>query len=230
MLNELLSIFRTGDGPVIQMARNFKRMLELALENTLSAGEIYFGKKTVPEDRTRIYDQDVQINQLERKIRKQVVAHLTVKGNYMDVPYCLLLMSLVKDVERLGDYAKNISEVVDVHSGGLPDNEVVQELREIRLEVERSFKKAVEVFELSDRDEALSLIARGRDIAHRCDALIAKNASSDHDASTTTAIVLGTRFYKRVGGHVLNILSSVVMPLHKIDYYDEDEVPEQRSK
>jgi hypothetical protein len=24
---------------------------------------------------------------------------------------------------------------------------------------------------------------------------------------------------------VLNVLSSVVMPLHKIDYYDEDEVP-----
>ena len=25
-------------------------------------------------------------------------------------------------------------------------------------------------------------------------------------------------------GHVLNVLSSVVMPLHKIDYYDEDEI------
>jgi hypothetical protein len=35
---------------------------------------------------------------------------------------------------------------------------------------------------------------------------------------------LGCRYYKRIGGHVLNILSSVVMPLHKIDYYDEDEI------
>ncbi len=32
------------------------------------------------------------------------------------------------------------------------------------------------------------------------------------------------RSYKRISGHVLNVLSSVVMPLHKIDYYDEDEV------
>jgi hypothetical protein len=37
-------------------------------------------------------------------------------------------------------------------------------------------------------------------------------------------LVLATRFYKRIGGHVLNVLSSVVMPLHKVDYYDEDEV------
>jgi len=35
-------------------------------------------------------------------------------------------------------------------------------------------------------------------------------------------LVLATRYYKRIGGHVLNVLSSVVMPLHKVDYYDED--------
>ena len=40
-------------------------------------------------------------------------------------------------------------------------------------------------------------------------------------------MVLATRYYKRFAGHVLNILSSVVMPLHKLDYYDEDEIPEK---
>ena len=32
------------------------------------------------------------------------------------------------------------------------------------------------------------------------------------------------RYYKRIGGHVLNVLSGVTMPLHKVDYYDEDAV------
>ena len=50
------------------------------------------------------------------------------------------------------------------------------------------------------------------------------------DARTTTALVLGARFYKRIGGHVLNVLSSVVMPLHKVDYYDEDDIPPQLRK
>ena len=55
--------------------------------------------------------------------------------------------------------------------------------------------------------------------------LVTKAAQSSYDASTTAAVVLATRYYKRIGGHVLNILSSVVMPLHKIDYYDEDSIP-----
>jgi hypothetical protein len=37
---------------------------------------------------------------------------------------------------------------------------------------------------------------------------------------------MGARFYKRIGAHVLNVLSSVVMPLHKLDYYDEKRLAE----
>ena len=50
-------------------------------------------------------------------------------------------------------------------------------------------------------------------------------AGSDHGAGVTTALILGARFYKRIAGHVLNVLSSVVMPLHKLDYYDENAIP-----
>ena len=80
---------------------------------------------------------------------------------------------------------------------------------------------AGEVFARSDKDEAIDLIRQGRDITHRCDVLLSRVARSDYDAATTTAVVLGTRFYKRISAHLLNILSSVVMPLHKLDYYDE---------
>lgn len=224
MLRELLSIFRTGSVPVTEMGREFTRMLRLALENTLAAGEIYFSKTTTPEQRSRIYEQDVDINKLERAIRKRVVAHLSLPGNRLDVPYCLLLMSLVKDVERIGDYAKNLSEVVDIHPEPLPESDILRELREIRRGIEAAFKAAAEVFESSDRERALELIAKGRDTAHRCEVLLERIARSSYGADVTTAFVLGIRYYKRIGGHVLNVLSSVVMPLHKVDYYDEDEI------
>ena len=113
MLSELLSIFR-ADNPLHAMSTSFKEMLQLTCDMTLSAGGICFGEKTLAEDRTRIYQDDVQVNKLEREIRKKVVAHLSIQGNRSDVPYSLLLMSLVKDVERLGDYAKNLAEVIDI--------------------------------------------------------------------------------------------------------------------
>ncbi len=64
------------------------------------------------------------------------------------------------------------------------------------------------------------------DLAKRCDSLLERIAKSDYGAGTTTALVLGARYYKRIGAHVLNILSSIVMPVHKLDYFDEDEIPE----
>ena len=224
MLRELLSIFRTSD-PLRAVGESFAKMLRLTNEMTVSAGEMFFSGRSAPEVRTRIYQQDVQVNRLQREIRKRVVGHLSVPGNTADVPYCLLLMTLVKDVERIGDYAKNLSEVTDVREGQLPDDDITHELREIAEAVEGAFKLTLEGFERSNQEQAIELIQQGRDIAHRCDALIRKIAQSTHDASATAALVLGVRYYKRIGGHVLNLLSSVVMPLHKVDYYDEDAVP-----
>ena len=220
MFRELISIFR-GDNPLGRMGDNFTKMLGLTRDQTVRAGQIFFSKPASPEERTQIYKQDVKVNKLERKIRKQVIAHLSIAGNSADVPYSLLLMSLVKDVERIGDYAKNLAETLDVSGAILPDDDTVAELREIRNGIEGTFEAVAEVFAQSDEEEAVALIRQGRDMSHRCDALIDRIAKGDYDAATTVAVTLGTRFYKRIGAHLLNILSGVVMPLHKLDYYDE---------
>ncbi len=225
MLKELLSVFRSSD-PLRAMGNNFAKMLGLAREMTLSAGEIYFGGAASGEARKVLYARDANVNELQRQIRRQVVMHLSLDESRADLPHALLLISLVKDVERLGDYAKNLAEVHDMRPGPLPDDSLRRELEEIRTDVEDACHALSAVFETADRDKAVPLIEKRREAARQCDALIARVAASEHDAATATALALGARYYKRIGGHVLNILSSVVMPLDKVDYYDEDEVPE----
>ena len=225
MFKELLSVFRSSD-PLRAMEKNFSAMLTLSYKMIISAGEMFFAGSASSQERTDLRGHDVRVNQLERQIRKQVVAHLSVSGNRPDVPYSLLRISLVKDVERIGDYAKNLANIHDIRSGALAEDEITLELQEIRRDVEESFRALSVVFGSSDRERAVELIRQGRDAAHRCEVLVARIARSDYDAATVTALVLATRHYKRIGGHVLNILSSIVMPIHKIDYYDEDEVPE----
>ncbi len=166
VLRELLSIFRSNE-PLSAMSKNFTQMLKLTNDMTVQAGDIFFGTQTDPEVRTQIYETDVQVNKLERAVRKRVVAHLSVAGNSADLPYCLALMSLVKDVERLGDYAKNLSEADDLRPGPLPADEVVGELAEIRAGVEQTFQAAGQVFQDSDRDQALTLIRQGKQHAQR---------------------------------------------------------------
>lgn len=223
MLRELMQIFRSGE-PLSGMGENFMQMLTLSLELTKKAGGIYFGRAITPEERTQIHKQDVKVNKLERRIRKQVIVHLSVQGNTHDLPYCLLLMSLVKDVERIGDYAKDLADLVSLLEGPLPEDDVVAELREIRSRVEADFEDACGVFASSDRERALDLIRGGRDLVNRCEDLTETIAYGDHKAGAATVLALGTRFYERITGHVLNVLSSVVMPLHKLDYYDEKDI------
>jgi phosphate transport system protein len=183
-----------------------------------------------PASRSLVYKQDIKINQMQRAIRKQVATHLSMTTGTADVPYCLAMMSLVKDVERLGDYAKNIVELTDLHPEALPEDELTEELREIRAEVETILRNVHEVLTSLDRDKAMDRIRCGKDLARRCDAMLAKVARSDYSAGAAAATVLGTRYYKRIGGHLINILSSVVMPLHKVDYYDEDDIRKLEEK
>ncbi len=225
MLRELLSVFRDGR-PLQAMGEDFAAMLEMTRDITVRAGRIFFGEDATAEDRSDIYSQDVKVNKLERKIRKAVVAHLSFPENTKSVPYCLALMSLVKDVERIGDYAKNLAEVRDFYARPLVDDERVAELREIRAAVEETFAATSEVLAGSQRERALTLIRYGKNIGRRCDALVATIAHGEYDAATASALVLATRYYKRFNGHLVNVLTSVVMPLHKLDYFDEDDAAE----
>lgn len=224
MLRRLISVFRSSD-PLREMGENFAEMLGIAQELSLRAGKILFEGKESPDERTWIYDQDVRVNQLERQIRKQVIAHLSLSGQTLDLPYCLLLISLVKDVERIGDYAKNLTEIADFYTGPLPDDELVAELNQIRNGVDSTFAGLAQLLDRSDQEAALVLIQQGKDLVRRCDSLLTRTAQSSYNASATVAVVLGTRYYKRIAGHVLNILSSVAMPLHKVDYYDDVSLP-----
>ncbi len=87
-----------------------------------------------------------------------------------------------------------------------------------------TFDAVSQILAGSDVEQAMLQIGQGKESARRADALLGHIAQSSYDAATTTTLVLGARYYKRIGGHLLNVLSSVVMPLHKLDYYDEKEI------
>jgi len=221
VLRELLSMFGASDS-LRDMGENFNRMLALTHRLNLTASQIYFNEivGNGETERAALFEQDAQVNALEQTIRRQIITHLSFPGNEADVPYSLLLMTLVKDVERLGDYAKNLAQLTEIRHGIFPLGPELDELLSIRRGVERIFS-AVNVFKEASHDEALKLIRDGRIISRKCDRFIYQIGTGSNDAGTTTALILGTRFYKRICGHLLNVLTSVVMPLDKVDYYDE---------
>lgn len=221
MLRELIGVFQSGD-PQDEMSRDFRRMLALTHQMILTSGQVFFGEVPESEDlAAQLYRHDREVNGLEQSLRRRLFTHLTVSGTRTDVSFWLSLMSLVKDVERLGDYAKNLSQVRRITPAPLPVNGRMMELVAIRTAVERASAGLAPVFASSERVVAMRLIAEGRETARRCDRLVVDISRSTLNAGATSVLVLGTRHYKRLGGHVLNVLSGVVMPLEKLDYFDE---------
>lgn len=222
MFREFFSIFHSDD-PLNAMGDRFTQMLALTSDMALAAARIYFDGAP-PEGRQAVYEQDIQVNKLEREIRKLIVTHLSVRTRTVDVPYCLLLLSLIKDVERLGDYAKNLAELIALGGGPPPDDVLGAELRAIRAHVEMMFRETPDVLTSADRDRALKMIEEGRSYTKRCDELMRQVASSGYQSPVAVSMALGGRYYKRFAAHQLNLLSSVVMPLHKLDFFDEKAV------
>jgi len=68
-----------------------------------------------------IFKKDKLVNKYERDIRRKVITHLTVqKGEGLAAG--LVLSTVIVDVERIGDYIKNIVDLTEVHPDELKDD------------------------------------------------------------------------------------------------------------
>ena len=214
----LLDIFRGGDS-LKELADDFQKMLKTGHEMAQIVRPHVFDHSLTLAQRKKVYELDIKVNKLERRIRKRVVTHLTT--NPTQVPYCLLLVMIVKDAERIGDYVKNVTEVSELGGGAVANNELAAELNDLIDIAMELFDATPAIIAEQNRELATELIQAGRGAAKRCDRLLVELAKSDLVPAQVTSLVLLTRFYKRIGAHLVNILSSVVMPVHKVDFFDE---------
>jgi phosphate transport system protein len=183
--------------------------------------EVLRGKRSLTtETHNSVYETDRRINHLQRKIRKQLVEHLIVSPG-TDVPISLVLMSITKDAERVGDICKNLLEVAEAMGGPLGNDALGARLTELLSRVEELFSPTVAAFRESDKEVGRDTVERSRAIAKECDGVIDTLMEAELPCRTAVLYTLTARYLKRMSLHLSNIASSVVMPLHRLDYYDE---------
>jgi len=66
------------------------------------------------EIRDKIRKKDKLINKYQREVRKKVLTHCSISGT-ANIPEGLVLSSIVINIERIGDYTKNIAELAEYH-------------------------------------------------------------------------------------------------------------------
>ena len=167
---------------------------------------------------------DLKVNQLERDIRRQLIVHASVFGG-IDSPSVLVYMSIVKDIERVGDYAKNLLDLAQdgASFAAVPD---AAEWRRLSQDVSQYIGDAGAAFYTRDTERGQQLRKRGDALLRLFDQGVSSLIRQRDPGAQAVARALASRYLKRVVAHLMNVLSAVIMPLDKLDFFDED--PEDR--
>ncbi|MCK4918057.1 MAG: hypothetical protein KAI91_01890 [Candidatus Omnitrophica bacterium] len=219
MFKNILEFFK-GKDFLNQVLEDFKAMLDDAEEMFRSVCKKLIYNEDDPELKDKIYSIDKKINELQKDIRKRIVEHLAIQPS-VNIPTSLLLMSVVKDAERLGDYSKNLYEVTTLLTNPIDPNTFKNLFGNIDNEILDFFKETKDAFIQSDENKAISSWDYQKAIKIKCEETIKKLSNSNLSVNEAVCFTLMTRYFKRLTGHLTNIATSVILPIDKLDYYDE---------
>jgi len=171
-----------------------------------------------------IYAKDQLINAYEREVRRNVLTHLTVAGG-QNLQAGLALVSVVIDIERIGDLTKNIVELALQHPGKLTTGTHEKAVKKIETTVKTMFALLIEALPTTDADKAREVMSEHWWISRRCDEILNALISRTDPGlpcSEAVATALYIRFIKRISAHLMNIASSIVNPFDRIGFRDEE--------
>ncbi len=210
MFKEILSILRKED-LLKQAMESADKMLSNTEIMFKSAMDMVMECKKPDID---IYEMDKEIDLMEHDIRQKVLKHLVIVNNREDVAAALVLTGVARDIERIGDYAKSIYEVLDIcPSEFVIGGEGAKLIREIENQIIEIFTLTREAYKEGNIDKARIVMEKQLKISKRCDDIF-EYLSQRPALSVEYAIIyaLLSRYLKRVSSHLKNIATNVVSP------------------
>ncbi len=219
MLKKIIKAWKS-EGLLVEIFSKFQAMLEETEEMFETVYAIVFEKKEVDLNK-KLFKTDIHVNKAERKVRKKVIEHLAIRPS-TDMPSCLILMSIVKDTERIGDYCKNLYQAYQLSGESEILPEYQEPLRRMHEQIASLFKETMNAIHEHSEELGKEVIIKQSELSDECDSLIKTIAASGNlDNSKAVGYALMCRHYKRIASHLANVASSVVVPVHKIDFYYE---------
>jgi len=167
-----------------------------------------------------IRDKDLEVNKYEREVRRDVFNHLAVRGT-ATLSSGLVLISIIIDIERIGDYTKNMVELAKTHPGKLSGGKFEDEIQKIGDDVTDQFKITKHCLECDDLEEGKAQLDKYFYINKACDRLVTCLVSEEDSniaAGDAVALALYIRWLKRINSHLRNIITSIVNPFDRIGF------------
>ncbi|MCK4301886.1 MAG: hypothetical protein KAW91_03890, partial [candidate division Zixibacteria bacterium] len=166
---------------------------------------------------------DRKINKFEREVRRQVMTHLTIAGTQNLAPG-LALVSIVIDVERIGDYTKNIVGLASLHKKRLKGGAYETTLKEIEQVNDEVFPEVIEVLKSQDKKRGREVMLTEEETARKAESIITgmiRGQNNKLSIADAVCLCLYARHLKRINAHLTNIASSIVNPFPRIGFREK---------
>tara|TARA_Y100000748_G_C15377506_1_gene442338 strand:+ start:63 stop:728 length:666 start_codon:yes stop_codon:yes gene_type:complete len=219
MFKQIFEIFKS-DSLYEQALTECHEMLEIVREMFNESVKSLRNSDTaeIPVD---IYAMDKKINAFERDVRRKVMTHLAVGGKE-DIGSGLILVSVVIDIERMGDYTKNIYDLAVQHPKKLAAGSFEDTLADMEKTTKEFLNQAIDAFKQQDIDSARTLMTDYKkdisSISNEIVNTIVSGQNAEFSSDKAGALCLYARYLKRIAAHSRNLVSSIVNPFERIGY------------
>ena len=216
MLRELIVLWK-HHGFMKKVVEEFARMLKDDAFVFSNAWGTIEGRVAIEEITTPIHERDKGVNEREREIRRMLLEHLSVNPG-QDVSGCLVMMSLVKDAERIGDYAKNIFDLAVILKGGATEMKYFARLQTIQGKLAGHLGALEQAFLDGNQEIAQRILNDYTPIKNECSRVLNDLFPDTLSTREAVATALLSRFLKRINSHISNVASGLMYPLDRIDF------------
>ena len=173
--------------------------------------------ETVRED---LYNTDKAINELHREVRREMIIHSAVNSRNLDIPLLLSYMTMSKDIERIGDYCKNLFEIAET-GNSFAKGDDLDTYMELKNDIGKLIVYLQSCLNLDDQSKVQDLITLGSSLNNDLDEKITALLEDKEKIQYPVATTLFYRYLKRIVSHIINAATAIIMPTDQIDYLDE---------
>lgn len=168
---------------------------------------------------------DKAIDTLEEVINEEAARVIALRAPIAgDLRLILSVIKISANLERIGDYAKNMAKRTNVLAQMTPVNDGTGALRRMAREVERMLKDALDAYVQRDAELALDVIARDKEVDQMYNALFREFLTFMMEDPRNITACMHLHFIakniERMGDHVTSIAEQVV-------YLVTGELPEE---
>lgn len=170
-----------------------------------------------------VRQMDRKINKYEREVRRNVLTHLTIAGIANLVPG-MVLVSIVVDVERIGDYTKNIVDLAKLHKAKLHGGPYEPILLRLEAQVARHFDSIIPVLRNQDKSVAREIMQAEDEFGKEAEGIVSElvqTGSPQLSVGDAVSVALYARYLKRINAHMTNIASAIVNPFPRISFREK---------